>query len=144
VQVGFSPIFWNTMWTDNQAPHTMGILCEPKHPLFNDFPTEYHSNWQWWDVVTGAQVMNMEDFPEQVDPLIQSIPDYHKNRKLAFAFEGKAGEGKILVTSIDFTKDLEENPASRQLYYSMLKYLESEQFDPENDISLKTIEYLMN
>ena len=144
VQVGFSPIFWNTMWTGNQAPHTMGILCEPKHPLFNDFPTEYYSNWQWWDIVTGAQVMNMEDFPAQIDPLIQSIPDYHKNRKLAFAFEGNVGEGKLLVTSIDFTKNLEENLASRQLYYSMLNYMESEQFAPANNISLKNIEKLTN
>ncbi len=142
VKVGFSPIFWNTMWTDNQAPHTMGILCEPEHSLFNDFPTEYYSNWQWWDIVTGSQVMNMEDFPPQIDPLIQSIPDYHKNRKLAFAFEGKAGEGKILVTSIDFTKDLEENLASKQLYYSMLNYMESEDFSPEHTVSLNDIETL--
>ncbi len=142
VKAGFSPIFWNTVWTDNQAPHTMGILCDPEHPLFNAFPTEYHSNWQWWDIVTGAQVMNMEDFPQQIDPLIQSIPDYHKNRKLAFAFEGKAGEGKILVTSIDFTKDLEENLASKQLYYSMLNYMESEDFSPEHTVSLNDIETL--
>ena len=144
VKVGFSPIFWNTMWTDNQAPHTMGVLCEPEHALFRDFPTEYHSNWQWWDIVTGAQVMNMEDFTKQIDPLIQSIPDYHKNRKLAFAFEGNVGNGKLLVTSIDFTKDLEENLASRQLYYSMLNYMKSEQFAPANAISLENIEKLTN
>jgi hypothetical protein len=144
VKVGFSPVFWNTMWTNNQPPHTMGILCDPDHAVFNHFPTEYHSNWQWWDVVTGSQVMNMEDFPREIRPLIQSIPDYHKNRKLAFAFEGNVGKGKLLVTSIDFTGNLEEKLATRQLYYSMLNYMMSGQFAPNNDISLDTIEKILN
>lgn len=46
VSIGFSSIFWNTAWTRNQPPHTLGILCDPKHPVFSEFPTEYHSNWQ--------------------------------------------------------------------------------------------------
>jgi len=143
VKVGFSSIFWNTMWTDNQAPHTMGILCDPKHSVFNEFPTEYHSNWQWWDIVTGSQVMNMKEFPRQITPLIQSVPDYHKNRKLAFAFEGNVGKGKLLVTSIDFTKDLKQNLGSRQLYYSVLNYMGSDDFSPEHSISLETIQKLI-
>ncbi|MCB0753765.1 MAG: beta-galactosidase, partial [Ignavibacteriae bacterium] len=31
VGVGFSSIFWNTAWTKGQKPHTLGILCDPKH-----------------------------------------------------------------------------------------------------------------
>ncbi|RPJ38664.1 MAG: beta-galactosidase, partial [Deltaproteobacteria bacterium] len=30
VGVGFSSIFWNTAWTGNQKPHTLGILCDPQ------------------------------------------------------------------------------------------------------------------
>ena len=40
VAIGFSTIFWNTAWTNNQPPHTLGILCDPKNPFFKDFPTE--------------------------------------------------------------------------------------------------------
>jgi len=47
VAIGFSSIFWNTAWTGNQPPHTLGIICNPGNPFFNEFPTEYHSNWQW-------------------------------------------------------------------------------------------------
>ena len=32
IKVGFSSIFWNTAWTRKQAPHTLGILCDPEHP----------------------------------------------------------------------------------------------------------------
>ncbi|MBC7417777.1 MAG: beta-galactosidase, partial [Pedobacter sp.] len=32
VKIGFSSIFWNTAWTQGQAPTTLGILCDPKNP----------------------------------------------------------------------------------------------------------------
>ena len=35
---GFSSIFWNTAWTAPPAPHTLGILCDPKHPALAAFP----------------------------------------------------------------------------------------------------------
>ena len=56
VKLGFSPIFWNTAWTQWQPPHTLGILCDPAHPALAAFPTESHSNWQWWDVVNGGKI----------------------------------------------------------------------------------------
>ena len=46
IAIGFSSIFRNTAWTHAQAPHTLGILCNPKHAALSDFPTKYHSNWQ--------------------------------------------------------------------------------------------------
>lgn len=45
---GFSSIFWNTAWTGRQPPHTLGILCDPQNPALARFPTDFHSNWQWW------------------------------------------------------------------------------------------------
>ena len=43
VGLGFSSIFWNTAWTRRQPPHTLGILCDPKHPALAGFPTESHA-----------------------------------------------------------------------------------------------------
>jgi len=63
VAIGFSSIFWNTAWTNNQPPHTLGILCNPDHPLFKEFPTENHSNWQWWDPIKHSQAMILDDLP---------------------------------------------------------------------------------
>ena len=81
VAIGFSSIFWNTAWTNNQPPHTLGILCDPKHPLFKGFPTEYHSNWQWWDPVSHSQAMIMDGFPAKMKPLIQPIDTWFENRQ---------------------------------------------------------------
>ncbi|TXK44317.1 beta-galactosidase, partial [Pontibacter qinzhouensis] len=56
IAVGFSSIFWNTAWTNGQAPHTLGIFCDPKHPALSNFPADYHSNWQWWDAMSHSNV----------------------------------------------------------------------------------------
>ena len=85
VAIGFSSIFWNTAWTGGQAPHTLGILVNPDHPLFGEFPTEYHSNWQWWDPVSHSQAMILDDFPATLKPLIQPIDTWFENRRLALA-----------------------------------------------------------
>ena len=36
------------------SPGTLGILCDPSHPALENFPTEYHSNWQWWNIVMNS------------------------------------------------------------------------------------------
>ncbi len=59
------PVFWNTSWFKMRPPHTTGILCNPNHPAFADFPTEFHSNLQWWGILDRQQVMNLELFPPE-------------------------------------------------------------------------------
>jgi len=130
VEIGFSSIFWNTAWTRGQAPHTLGILCHPDHPLFREFPTEYHSNWQWWDPVSHSQAMILDDFPASLRPLIQPIDTWFENRRLALAFEATTGKGKLLVCSIDLQESLDKRPVSRQLLYAVLQYMNSPAFNP--------------
>jgi len=142
IAIGFSSIFWNTAWTNNQPPHTLGILCDPKNPAFNSFPTEYHSNLQWWDPATHSQAMKLDGFPVAVKPLIQPIDTWFENRKLALAFEVRAGGGKILVCSIDM-KDLpDERIVTKQLMSSILNYMNSSSFDPETEVGLSRIREL--
>jgi hypothetical protein len=139
VAIGFSSIFWNTAWTGNQPPHTLGILCDPKHPLFNSFPTEYHSNWQWWDPVSHSQAMILNGFPAQLRPLIQPIDTWFENRRLALAFEAKTGGGKLLVCSIDLKSIQEDRIVSKQLLKSLLDYMNSDSFDPKTNVNISKI-----
>jgi len=139
VQIGFSSIFWNTVWTRGQAPHTLGILCNPDHPLFNDFPTEYHSNWQWWDPVSHSQAMILDHLPVGIQPLIQPIDTWFENRRLGLAFELKVGAGKMMVCSIDMINKLEDRPVSAQLLNSILRYMNSPDFNPETAIDPELI-----
>jgi hypothetical protein len=143
VAIGFSSIFWNTAWTRNQPPHTLGILCDPRHPIFKDFPTEFHSNWQWWDPVTHSQAMILDGFPAQLKPLIQPIDTWFENRKLALAFEAKTGNGKLLVCSINMKESLDQRPVTKQLLSSMLKYMNSNSFNPQTEIELNSVKRLL-
>jgi hypothetical protein len=144
VAIGFSSIFWNTAWTNNQAPHTLGILCNPDHPLFRDFPTEHHSNWQWWDPVNHSQAMIIDDLPGNLKPLIQPIDTWFSNRRLALAFESSTNGGKLLVCSIDLNNIGLERLVSRQLLASILIYMNSADFNPAIKVEAEKIKGLLS
>ena len=144
VAIGFSTVFWNTAWTNNQPPHTLGILCDPKNPLFNDFPTEYYSNWQWWDPVSHSQAMIINGFPAGLKPLIQPIDTWFENRRLALAFESKTNGGKLLVCSIDLKNKIDERPVSKQLLISLLNYMNSQSFNPLKELGINEVKGLIS
>jgi len=126
----FLPVFWNTSWFKMRPPHTTGILVNPNHPIFKDFPTDYYSDMQWWELVNRTQVMQFTDFPKGFQPLIQSIDTWFINRKIGMLFEAKVGKGRIIVCSSDLQTSLEKRPVARQLYVSILNYMHSNKFRP--------------
>jgi hypothetical protein len=130
VALGFSSIFWNTAWTSRQPPHTLGILCDPNHPALAGFPTEFHSDWQWWYLTSRAGAMILDDLPTELHPTVQVIDDWVTNRKLGLVFEAKVGPGKLLVCSVDLERDLNQNPVARQLRHSLFTYMASSRFKP--------------
>ena len=143
VAIGFSSIFWNTAWTNGQPPHTLGILCDPKHPALHDFPTAYHSDYQWWDAMTHSGAINVGKLSKDIRPLVRVIDDWVTNRPLALLFEVKVGKGKLLVSGIDFHQDMEHRPAARQLLYSLGQYMQSDDFNPTTELSPQSIRQIM-
>jgi hypothetical protein len=139
----FTTIFWNTQWTARQPPHTLGILCNPKHPALAQFPTEFHSNWQWWDLVTKSRFMILDKFPAEIRPIVQVIDDWNTNRKLGLLFEAKADQGKLLVCSMDLRSDLEQRPVARQMLNSLLSYMNSNAFVPKQKLNAEIIHSLL-
>jgi hypothetical protein len=143
VSIGFSSIFWNTAWTRGQAPHTLGILCDPQHPVFADFPTEYHSNWQWWELIHGSAAMILDAFPPALRPLVQPIDTWFENRRLGLLFEAKLNGGKLMVCSMDLQIDLDKRLVARQLLHSVLRYMASDGFDPSIQIEARQVQELV-
>ncbi|MCH7414367.1 hypothetical protein MM213_12785 [Belliella sp. R4-6] len=141
IKVGFSPIFWNTAWTLKQAPHTLGIFLDPKHPVFKNFPTSYHSNYQWWDIINGSSALNLDTFDHQYMPIIHFIDDWFTNRKLSLLTEVKVGDGSLLICgkSIDENTD---NLVQNYFLKSLLDYMDSEDFDPSYNLEENQIEML--
>ncbi|MGC8887023.1 MAG: discoidin domain-containing protein [Verrucomicrobiia bacterium] len=142
VALGFSSIFWNTAWTRGQPPHTLGILCDPSHPLFKEFPTEYHSNWQWWYIVTRAGAMILNNLPPELRPIIYVIDDWFTNRRLGLAFEARVLNGSLFVCSVDIENDAQSNPVVRQLRHCINSYMNSPSFKPKIKIDPEKIKAL--
>ena len=134
IGIGFSSIFWNTSWTNDQKPHTLGILCNPEHPALAHFPTEYHSNWQWWDAVSHSNVIIFNEIPE-LNPIVRVIDDWFKNRKTALLLEAKVGKGRLLFSGIDLHTNLKERLEAQQLLYSLENYMVSDAFNPKVNIT---------
>ncbi len=129
-RTGFTTVFWNTAWTRNQPPHTLGILCDSRHPALRQFPTDCHTNWQWWELIHEAAAMQLDGFPPALRPIVQVIDTWFEARRLALMFEARVGGGKLLACSIDLQHDLSGRPVARQLRYSLLRYIESDAFAP--------------
>ena len=142
IAVGFSNIFWNTAWTKNQAPHTLGIFCNPKHPALSSFPNEGYSDYQWWDIVSDCDAMIMNDFPSDFTPIVYLIDDWFKNRKLGLLFEAKVGNGKLIVCSTNLNKDTKKYPSAIQLKQSILEYMASDKFNPTKELPSELVRKL--
>lgn len=135
----FSGISWNTVWS-GMPPNLLGILCDPRHPALKDFPTEEHSNWQWWDLLRHARAMDMDSLPPALRPLVQLIPDWNRNDRLGLLFEARVGEGRLLVCSMDLLRDLDRRPVARQLLYSLERYAAGPAFRPRQRLSMAQLD----
>ena len=142
VEIGFSSIFWNTAWTLGQAPHTLGILCNPAHPALSEFPTEYYSDYQWWDAMSHSGAIEVAKIDKNLQPIVRVIDDWFTNRPLALLFEVKMGKGKLLVSGIDFWQDMDKRTEARQLLYSLKKYMCGDRFNPSSEVDAKDLSIL--
>ncbi len=126
----YLPVFWNTSWFKMRPPHTTGSYILKNHPVFGAFPTDDWQNLNWWELVNGAQVMNLSEFPRDYQPIVQPIDTWHVSRKLGMLIEARVLNGRVLMTTMDITRDLEHRPVARQLRKSILEYMQSDRFQP--------------
>jgi len=135
----FTPVFWNTSWFKMRPPHTTGIFVENTHSIFDLFPTDYHSDMQWWELVNRAQVMQFTDFPKDFQPLVQSIDTWFVSRKIGMLFEANVGKGKLVMTTMDISNNLDRRVAARQMRESILHYMQSDKFTPQWTIDIQRV-----
>ena len=142
VVVGFSSIFWNTLWTNNQPPHTLGILCDPAHPALSLFPTNYHSDYQWQDAMSHCNAIPLKKLGTSVQPIVRVIDDWFTARPLGLIVEMRVGKGKLLMCGVDLLTEADQRPEARQLMNSLLCYMKSDQFNPTQKVEADVIREL--
>lgn len=131
----FLPVYWSQGWFPGQNK-TLGLLCDPAHPLFKSFPSEGFCDWQWYGIVNDSETAILTDLPADYRPLVQPIDDFHYNRKLGTVFEGRVGKGKLLVCTYPLQNRL-NSPASKQLYSALLAYADSDAFQPTQTLPIE-------
>ncbi|NMH27423.1 sugar-binding domain-containing protein [Flavobacterium silvaticum] len=138
----FPPEFWNygmfkSISESNKKPvssGTLGLLMDPSHPVFNSFPTDSHTDWNWFSIVKASNSLMLDETENSYRPIIQVIDNLERNHKLGLVFEFRVGKGKLLVC-MSRLPDLPQVPEATQLYRSLLDYMESGKFNPTYQIS---------
>ena len=86
--------------------------------------------------------MNLSEFPEDYQPVVQPIDTWHVSRKLGMLVEAKVLNGRLLMTTLDISQSLDRRPVARQLRYSILRYMQSPDFQPVVTINPEVIRHL--
>ena len=139
----FQTDYWNyrmfkTICENNKkkvSPGTLGILTNPEHPIFKGFPTEMHTNWQWFPVIKESHPLVLDNFAKDYRPIVQVIDNIERNHKLGLVMEWKVGAGKLLVCMSDLEKAA-QYPEGKAFYQSVLNYMRSADFNPSAEITV--------
>ena len=138
----FQTDYWNyrmfkTICENNKkkvSPGTLGILTNPEHPIFKGFPTEMHTNWQWFPVIKESHPLVLDNFAKDYRPIVQVIDNIERNHKLGLVMEWKVEAGKLLVCMSDLEKAA-KYPEGKAFYQSVLNYMRSADFNPSAEIT---------
>ncbi|WP_029906747.1 glycoside hydrolase family 2 [Prevotella sp. 10(H)] len=139
----FLPVFWSPVHFPKQAG-TMGILCNPKHKLLENFPTDIHTDWQWWHLLTNSKTIVTDSIYTNIEPIVECVDNFANNRRLATIFETNCEKGKLLFCSIDLIRQSDSIPEIRQLLYSITNYMNSSDFNPKQTIEIEKIQSLID
>lgn len=115
------------------SPGTLGILTNPTHPIFKSFPTEFHTNWQWWNIIKHSNSLILNNTLEDYKPIVQIIDNLERNDKMGMIFEFKVGKGKLLICMARLM-EISDKPEANQLYHSIINYMKSDEFTPNYEI----------
>lgn len=138
----FASHFWNPIMF-NWNPMIVGTLIDAAHPVFSDFPTDSYADWQWWDILNHSRALELDGL-KHLTPMVQSIDSYETNHKLGILFEARVGKGRLVVAAIDIDKDMDQRPATQQLFRSVCRYMQSDRFEPKATVSAYELDALFD
>ena len=141
IDARFIPVFWSPLHFPDQ-PGTLGATIDPEHPVFASFPTDTHTNWQWWELFSTSCAMDLDGLSNKPAMPLRFVDKYNRNALPAALWEAKDGTGKLFVCTLDITSDLENRHAARQLRRSVFEYLGSDRFQPSTNLDPAALDSL--
>lgn len=137
IQAQFTTDFWS-VGTFPEQQGFMGCCVDPGHPVFDGFPTKFHSQWQWWPMCRGRAMI----LPDGIKPLVTAIDCYAFMRRMGMLLEVKAGKGRLVLSSMGLQERM-QYPEVRALQDSILGYMASGRFEPDCEMRLDVLRTLV-
>lgn len=129
IRTQFTTDFWS-VGTFAAQEGGMGQYIDTEHLLFKDFPTQKHTNWQWWAFATQRAVI----LPRKYEAIVAEMDSYAYLRPMAQLIEWRCAGGRVLLSTFGLHK-LQQYPEARALQAAIYGYLASPDFSPAQSIT---------
>ena len=137
IKTQFTTDFWSVgTFADQEG--SMGQLIDTEHPIFKEFPTDFHTDWQWWIMATKRAVI----LPHPMKTIITEMDSYAFLRPMAQMIEFRCLKGKVLLSTMELHKS-QQYPEARALQASIYTYLSGESFEPAEEITEEELSTLV-
>lgn len=137
IKTQFTTDFWSVgTFADQEGG--MGQLIDTEHPIFKEFPTDFHTDWQWWIMATKWAVI----LPHPMKTIITEMDSYAFLRPMAQMIEFRCLKGKVLLSTMELHKS-QQYPEVRALQASIYTYLSGENFEPAEEITEEELSMLV-
>ena len=137
IKTQFTTDFWSVgTFADQEGG--MGQLIDTEHPIFKEFPTDFHTDWQWWIMASKRAVI----LPHPMKTIITEMDSYAFLRPMAQMIEFRCLKGKVLLSTMELHKS-QQYPEVRALQASIYTYLSGENFEPAEEITKEELSMLV-
>lgn len=137
IKTQFTTDFWSVgTFADQEGG--MGQLIDTEHPIFKEFPTDFHTDWQWWIMATKRAVI----LPHPMKTIITEMDSYAFLRPMAQMIEFRCLKGKVLLSTMELHKS-QQYPEVRALQASIYTYLSGENFEPAEELTEEELSTLV-
>lgn len=133
IQGQFSTDFWSVGTFAGQEGG-MGQLIDAAHPLFEGFPTECHTDWQWWPMAGRRAAI----LPRPMQAIVAELDSYAYLRPMAQLLECRCGGGRVLLSTLGLHA-LEQYPEARALQGCIYRYLGGRPALPQQEMTVQEL-----
>lgn len=133
IKTQFTTDFWS-VGTFAEQEGGMGQLIDTEHPIFKEFPTDFHTDWQWWIMATKRAVV----LPHPMKTIITEMDSYAFLRPMTQLIEFNCLNGKVLLSTMELHKSL-QYPEARALQAAIYEYLSGEEFRPAEELTVEEL-----
>lgn len=118
-EMGFTP-----------SPGTLGLYVDNTHPALSKFPTERHTDWQWFSIVSNSYPLIIDRLPKEFDPIVEAIDNVERNFRTALLLECNVGKGKLMIFPANIEKII-SFPEGKWFLQSLMEYMASKNCKPK-------------